>query len=128
MTHSTTTRTISATALTGCKRTGRSSRIHAPRESGRPRGRAQALGYDRVDLLSESVGTRTAMIYAWRYPQSIHRSVMIGVNPPGHFLWDAKTTDEQLRRYAELCAKDDSCSKRTDDLAVSIRETAADIP
>ena len=47
------------------------------------------------------------MIYAWRYPKSIHRSVMIGVNPPGHFLWDAKTTDEQIRRYAALCAKDD---------------------
>ena len=26
------------------------------------------------------------MIYAWRYPKSIHRSVMIGVNPPGNFL------------------------------------------
>ena len=37
------------------------------------------------------------MIYAWRYPKSIHRSVMIGVNPPGHFLWDPKTTDEQIR-------------------------------
>jgi pimeloyl-ACP methyl ester carboxylesterase len=27
-----------------------------------------ALGYERIDLLSESAGTRTAMIYAWRYP------------------------------------------------------------
>ena len=63
----------------------------------------KALGYERIDLLSESAGTRTAMIYSWRYPQSIHRSVMIAVNPPGHFLWDAKTTDEQIARYAELC-------------------------
>ena len=68
-----------------------------------------ALGYDRVDLLSESAGTRTAMIYSWRYPDSIHRSVMIGVNPPGHFLWDPRTTDEQIDRYAALCAKDDNC-------------------
>ena len=60
----------------------------------------------RIDLVSESAGTRTAMIYAWRYPKSIHRSVMIGVNPPGHFLWDAKTTGEQVRRYAALCAAD----------------------
>src|SRR5207237_2304321 len=43
----------------------------------------RALGYHRIDLVSESAGTRTAMIYAWRYPKSIHRSVMIGVNPPG---------------------------------------------
>jgi len=62
----------------------------------------RALGYDRVDLLSESAGTRTAMIYAWRYPKRVHRSVMVGVNPPGHFLWDAQTTGEQVRRYAAL--------------------------
>src|SRR6478752_495888 len=66
----------------------------------------RALGYERIDLLSESAGTRTAMIYAWRYPKRIHRSVMIGVNPPGKFLWDAETTGEQIRRYAALCAKD----------------------
>ena len=66
----------------------------------------RALGYHQIDLVSESAGTRTAMIYAWRYPKSIHRSVMIGVNPPGNFLWDAKTTGEQIRRYAALCAQD----------------------
>jgi pimeloyl-ACP methyl ester carboxylesterase len=64
-----------------------------------------ALGYHRIDLLSESAGTRTAIIYSWRYPGSIHRSIMIGVNPPGHFLWDGRTTDEQIDRYAALCAK-----------------------
>src|SRR5437870_1188776 len=69
----------------------------------------KALGYKRIDLLSESAGTRTAMIYSWRYPKSIHRSVMIGVNPPGNFLWDAKTTDEQIRKYSALCSKDDTC-------------------
>jgi pimeloyl-ACP methyl ester carboxylesterase len=87
-----------------------------------------ALGYGRINLLSESAGTRTAMIYSWRYPESIHRSVMVGVNPPGHLLWDAKTTDEQIGRYADLCSKDDSCRKRTDDLAASLRRTAADVP
>jgi hypothetical protein len=29
-----------------------------------------ALGYDRINLLSESAGTRTALIYAWRYPRA----------------------------------------------------------
>jgi RND superfamily putative drug exporter len=88
----------------------------------------QALGYGPIDLVSESAGTRTAMIYAWRYPRSIHRSVMIGVNPPGHFLWDPKTTDAQIRRYSRLCAQDRSCSKRTDDLAASLRKTASHMP
>jgi pimeloyl-ACP methyl ester carboxylesterase len=88
----------------------------------------KALGYGRVDLLSESAGTRTAMIYSWRYPRSIHRSVMIGVNPPGHFVWDAKTTDEQIRRYAALCAEDASCRSRTPDLAASLRSAYQRVP
>src|SRR3954470_16556021 len=69
----------------------------------------RALGYGPIDLLSESAGTRTAMIYAWRHPRSIHRSVMIGANPPGHFLWDGPTTDRQIGRYAARCAEDASC-------------------
>ncbi len=88
----------------------------------------KALRYHRIDLISESAGTRTAMIYSWRYPKSIHRSVMIAVNPPGHFLWNAKASDAQIHRYAALCAKDDSCSRRTDDLAASMTRTAAHIP
>ena len=88
-----------------------------------------ALGYDRIDLLSESAGTRTAIIYAWRHPDSIHRSVMVAVNPPGNLgLWDRATTDEQIGRYAALCAKDDSCRARTDDLAASFDASLADVP
>lgn len=87
-----------------------------------------ALGYDRIDLVSESVGSRVAMIYSWRYPASIDRSVMIGVNPPGHFLWDPKTTDEQIGHYGALCAQDESCRTRTDDLAASMRQTASQMP
>ena len=88
----------------------------------------RALGYGPVDLLSESAGTRTAQIYSWRHPESIHRSVMIAVNPPGHFLWDAKTIDAQIGQYAELCAKDDACRARTGDLAATVKAAAADVP
>src|SRR4029079_18204770 len=56
------------------------------------------------------------------------RSVMIGANPPGHFLWDARTTNEQIERYATLCAKDERRSTRTDDLHASMRRTAAPLP
>src|SRR3954464_485727 len=87
-----------------------------------------ALGYKAVDLLSESAGTRTSMIYTWRHPASVHRSVMIGANPPGHFVWDARMTDQQLGDYAALCAKDSSCRDRTADLAASLRQQAAHVP
>jgi uncharacterized membrane protein YdfJ with MMPL/SSD domain/pimeloyl-ACP methyl ester carboxylesterase len=88
----------------------------------------RALGYRRINLVSESAGTRLAMIYAWRHPQSVNRSVLIAVNPPGHFLWDAKVTDELIGRYSRLCAHDAGCSKRTGDLAASMRKTAAHMP
>jgi pimeloyl-ACP methyl ester carboxylesterase len=88
----------------------------------------KALSYKHIDLVSESAGTRTAMIYSWRFPKSIHRSVMIGVNPPGNFLWSPGATDEQIRKYSALCSKDATCRKRTDDLATTIKTTATRIP
>ncbi|HEY7538164.1 MAG TPA: alpha/beta hydrolase, partial [Gaiellaceae bacterium] len=88
----------------------------------------KALGYDRISLLSESAGTRTAMIYSWRYPKSIHRSVMIGANPPGHFIWDGATTDQQIARYAEACSQDSSCRARTADLSATMRHVATTMP
>jgi pimeloyl-ACP methyl ester carboxylesterase len=88
----------------------------------------RALGYHQIDLVSESAGTRIAMIYAWRYPKSIHRSVMIGVNPPGNFLWDANTTGEQIRRYSALCAQATSCRRRTPNLAASVKSAFAHVP
>ena len=87
-----------------------------------------AMGYKQIDLFSESAGTRTAMIYAWRHPASVHRSIMLAVNPPGHFLYDAKTTDALIGHYSELCKQDGSCSARTNDLAASMRRTSADMP
>ncbi|HET7378847.1 MAG TPA: alpha/beta fold hydrolase, partial [Gaiellales bacterium] len=86
------------------------------------------LGYGKIDLVSESAGTRTAMIYAWRYPQSINRSVLVSANPPGHYLFDAKTTGEQIRRYAALCAQASDCRARTTDLAASVHRAYERIP
>lgn len=87
-----------------------------------------ALGYDRVNLLSESAGTRTAQIYAWRYPGSLYRSVMVAVNPPGAFLWDADVTTEQVQRYARLCARDADCRARTPDLAATMSAPSGGLP
>ena len=83
----------------------------------------EALGYDRINLVSESVGTRTAMIYAWRHPERINRSVMIAANPPGNFVWDPETTDEQIARYDEYCSKDAGCRERTADFAATMSST-----
>jgi pimeloyl-ACP methyl ester carboxylesterase len=87
-----------------------------------------ALGYKRIDLLSESAGTRLAMIYQWQYPNSVDRSVMIGVNPPGNFLYSGAEIDQGIERYSALCAKQPSCRARTANLAASMKQTSAHMP
>ena len=87
-----------------------------------------ALGYKRIDLLSESAGTRLGMIYQWRYPNSVDRSVMVGVNPPGNFIYSGAEIDQGIERYSALCAKQPACRARTANLAASMQHTAADMP
>jgi pimeloyl-ACP methyl ester carboxylesterase len=87
-----------------------------------------ALGYQRIDLLSESAGTRLGMIYSWMYPNSVDRSVMIGVNPPGNFLYSGAEIDQGIERYSTLCAQQPACRARTANLAASMQHTAAHIP
>src|SRR5580704_8392940 len=87
-----------------------------------------ALGYQRIDLLSESAGTRLAMTYAWRYPNSVDRSVMVRVNPPGNFIYSGAEIDQGIERYSALCAKQPACRARTGNLAASVQHTAAHMP
>src|SRR5512143_1019755 len=79
-----------------------------------------AMGYQRIDLLSESYGTRVAQIYAYMHPDSLHRLILIGVNTPGHFIYDPAELDKLTRHLSKLCAQDASCSSRTGDLAQTL--------
>lgn len=87
-----------------------------------------AMGYDRVNLFGNSYGTRLEMVYQWRYPASIHRVVMVAVNPPGRFVWDPVDADNLLRQYANLCAADEHCSSRTSDLVGTMEEVSRNMP
>ena len=87
-----------------------------------------ALGYRRVNLLSASYGTRVAQMYAYRHPDSLYRSGMIGVNPPGHFVWEPATIDAQLNHYAALWARDPKNQVRTPDLAETMRQVIQHMP
>ncbi len=87
-----------------------------------------ALGYKRIDLLSDSAGTRLAMIYSWMYPTNVDRSVMVGVNPPGNFIYSGAEIDQGIERYSALCAQQPACRARTANLAASMKHTAAHMP
>lgn len=87
----------------------------------------KAFGYERINLLSVSYGTRVALIYSYLHPTVVFRSIMIGVNPPGRFTWDPKKIDEQLAYYDSLFFAD---SSRYDGrpLSQSIRTALAKMP
>ena len=59
-------------------------------------------GYKNINFLSVSYGTRLALLYSYKYPTIINRSVMIGANPPGHFIWDPEKTERILTKYDSL--------------------------
>ena len=87
-----------------------------------------ALGYKGIDLLSESAGTRLGMIYQWRYPNSVDRSVLVGVNPPGNFIYSGAEIDQGIEHYSALCAQQPACRAHTKNLAASVQHTAAHVP
>ncbi|NJO91565.1 MAG: alpha/beta fold hydrolase [Chloroflexia bacterium] len=87
-----------------------------------------ALGYSEIDLLSVSYGTRLAQIYSWRYPKSIKRSILVSVNPPGHFVWLPKTIDNQIKYYSRLWENDSVYGKKTKDLAGTIKHVIHNMP
>ena len=64
----------------------------------------RALGYQRIDLLSESAGTRVAMIYSWRYPNE-HRSLGDDRRQSTRQLPLGRKDDQRAdQRYSALCA------------------------
>lgn len=62
----------------------------------------KALEIPKINLYSVSYGTRVALLYGYKYPNSINRSVMVGANPPGHFMFFADKTEQILNKYDSL--------------------------
>ena len=87
-----------------------------------------ALGYEKINLWAESYGTRVAQIYAYLYPDKINRALMIGMNPPGNFVYDRYALDDLFHHLSDLCTKDPDCSARTSDLAQAFYDVNHDMP
>jgi len=86
------------------------------------------LGYQKINLSSGSWGTRIAYFYGLRYPESIHRSIMTGINTPGKCIWDPHTNDSILLAYGELWKNDSSCLERSPDIINSIKYVLKNMP
>ncbi|MGD0339617.1 MAG: alpha/beta hydrolase [Bacteroidota bacterium] len=88
----------------------------------------KALGYERINLISGSYGTRIAYLYGLKHPESINRSVMVSVNPPGRFVWEPEMIDRQLKRYSELWSQDSIMSLKSKDLYADMQSVLTNMP
>ena len=88
----------------------------------------KSLGYNKINLFSVSYGTRLAMIYDWMFPETVNRSAMISVNPPGRFEWRPEALDQHLNYYSELYQKDSIYGAPQIDIAEIIRTNSRKMP
>ncbi len=88
----------------------------------------KALKYKRINLLSESYGTRVAYLYGLKYPEYIFRSALISVNPPGHFVWKSQMIDLQLKYYAALWSKDSLMAQKSPNLYSTLQTVLNAMP
>ena len=92
-----------------------------------------ALGYERINLLGTSYGTRVAQHYARRYPKSTRTLILDGVVNPEQVLGPAIATDAEraLTRILGRCKADATCAKAFGDPFAdyrSLRERLAHQP
>jgi len=73
----------------------------------------KALGHEKINVWGGSYGSRVALRYMKRYPQSIRTAVLDGVAPTSlHLPDDALASSEaELRSTLAACAASDGCAK-----------------
>jgi len=77
----------------------------------------RALGYERVNLLAVSYGTRVALSYLRRYPEQVRAAILHGVVPPDEPipLGAAHAADRALEHQFAACAADSACAAAVPD-------------
>jgi pimeloyl-ACP methyl ester carboxylesterase len=88
----------------------------------------KAFNYIKINLISESYGTRVAYIYGLMHPERIARTVMVGANPPGKFFWDPQVVNKQLNYYSGLWSSDSSKLNESRDLAATMENVLSNMP
>ena len=73
----------------------------------------EALGYDRINLLGISYGTRASLEYLRAYPTHVRRAMIDGVAPPDMVLPDTDDADADAALAALFrdCAAEKACAR-----------------
>jgi pimeloyl-ACP methyl ester carboxylesterase len=82
------------------------------------------LGYDKINLIGGSYGTRAAQVYLRRHPQAVRSVVLIGVVPMDETLPISHAAGGQrsLDLLLGWCEKDAACSAKFPDTAKKLEE------
>ena len=72
-----------------------------------------ALGYERLNLFGGSYGTRAALVYLKRHPQSVRTVTLQAVAPTNQFMPRdfAQVNERALQGIIAECAADEACNK-----------------
>ncbi|MHC4439720.1 MAG: alpha/beta fold hydrolase, partial [Planctomycetota bacterium] len=88
-----------------------------------------ALGYEKINITGGSYGGAVVMVYCLRYPQSIHRAVMVEAAFPYDIAFGKPAEfDARLNHINELWKKDPNAVKRSADIVRTIRKVLANLP
>jgi pimeloyl-ACP methyl ester carboxylesterase len=82
-----------------------------------------ALGYEKINLIGGSYGTRMALVYMRQYPETIRTAILSGVAPIAfkNPLFHAPAIQEALQLLFAECANDPDCSAVFPDLEDEFR-------
>lgn len=83
----------------------------------------QALRYEKINLIGGSYGTRAALVYMRRHPETVRTAILNGVAPIAFTnpLYHARGAQEALDTIFSLCADDPQCSAAFPDLAAKFQ-------
>src|SRR4051794_37588438 len=70
------------------------------------------LGYDKINLIGLSYGTRAALVYMRQHPKHVRSVVLMGVTPTNAKLplYHAQTADRALKMVFNDCSLDSACA------------------
>jgi len=88
-----------------------------------------ALGYEKINITGGSYGGAVVMVYCLRYPQSIHRAIMVEAAFPYDIAFGKPAElDARLNHINELWKKNAEAVKRSPDIVQTIRNVLAKLP
>lgn len=88
----------------------------------------QALGFEKINLLSASYGTRIAWYFDQLKPGVVDRNLIMSGNPDGGFFFDPFRTDAQLLELEKLCNQDAECFQKLPNLTQTITSVLSNLP